>query len=46
MSSEDLTPGVRDWLTANGWSPGRDIGEQAEELIQVRAEDARRQGVS
>ncbi|SCF57858.1 SUKH-3 domain-containing protein [Streptomyces sp. Ncost-T10-10d] len=46
MSSEGFTPEVRDWLTANGWSPGRDIGDHAEELIQVRVQDAQRQGIA
>ncbi|MEU6019708.1 SUKH-3 domain-containing protein [Streptomyces sp. NPDC101194] len=46
MSSEDFTPEVRDWLAVNGWSPGRDIGDHAEELIQVRVQDAQRQGVA
>ncbi|MFJ5724177.1 SUKH-3 domain-containing protein [Streptomyces sp. NPDC093149] len=44
MTSEQLTPEVRDWLITNGWSPGRDIGERADELIRVRVQDARRQG--
>ncbi|WP_106516450.1 SUKH-3 domain-containing protein [Streptomyces himastatinicus] len=34
---------VHDWLTRNGWSPGRDIGEHADELIQVRVRDTERQ---
>ncbi|MGW1655830.1 SUKH-3 domain-containing protein [Streptomyces atratus] len=46
MSSEDFTPEVLDWLAANGWSPGRDIGDHAEELVQVRVQDAQRQGVA
>lgn len=45
MNSKAFTPEVRDWLAANGWSPGRDIGDHAEELIQVRVQDAQRQGV-
>ncbi|MFB7013217.1 MULTISPECIES: SUKH-3 domain-containing protein [unclassified Streptomyces] len=44
MTSEQLTPEVRDWLITNGWSPGRDIKERADELIQVRVQDAQRQG--
>ncbi|MET7847627.1 SUKH-3 domain-containing protein [Streptomyces avermitilis] len=39
------TPEVLEWLTASGWSPDRDIGEQAEELVRVRVRDAERQGV-
>ncbi|WP_406013784.1 SUKH-3 domain-containing protein [Streptomyces sp. NBC_00984] len=39
-------PEVLDWLTQNGWFPGRDIGEQADELIQVRVQDAQRQGIT
>ncbi|MER7400068.1 SUKH-3 domain-containing protein [Streptomyces sp. NPDC000151] len=45
MDSEQSTPEVHDWLISNGWFPGRDIGERADELIQVRVEDAERQGV-
>ncbi|MFF4081036.1 SUKH-3 domain-containing protein [Streptomyces sp. NPDC001777] len=44
MDPEKLTPEVRDWLVANGWSPGRDIGERADELIRVRVQDSQRQG--
>ena len=45
MDSEHTpTPAVHDWLTQNGWHPGRDIGQRAEELIQIRAQDAERQG--
>ncbi|MEV7955763.1 SUKH-3 domain-containing protein [Streptomyces sp. NPDC087532] len=44
MTSEQLAPEVRDWLITNGWSPGRDIKERADELIQVRVQDAQRQG--
>ncbi|MFF9573496.1 SUKH-3 domain-containing protein [Streptomyces sp. NPDC014685] len=40
-----LTPEVHDWLVTNGWYPGRDIGERADELIRVRVQDARRQGI-
>ncbi|MFB6814523.1 SUKH-3 domain-containing protein [Streptomyces sp. NPDC056347] len=44
MRSDRAAPEVRDWLVANGWAPGRDIGARAEELIQVRVRDAERQG--
>ncbi|KUM99646.1 hypothetical protein AQI95_37360 [Streptomyces yokosukanensis] len=33
-----------EWLVENGWFPGRDIGEQAQELINFRLQDAERQG--
>ncbi|MEU7482595.1 SUKH-3 domain-containing protein [Streptomyces sp. NPDC042319] len=36
--------GVSDWLAANGWTPGRDIGARADELIRIRVDDAERQG--
>lgn len=44
----DGTPSraVSEWLVANGWFPARDIGAEAEELVRIRAEDARRQGVT
>jgi len=45
MDSEQPTPEVRDWLTRNDWHPGRDIGERADELIQIRVQDAERHGV-
>ena len=35
---------MHDWLTRNGWHPGRDVGERADELIQVRIQDAEQQG--
>ncbi|WP_307843132.1 SUKH-3 domain-containing protein [Streptomyces triculaminicus] len=38
------TPEVTEWLTRNGWSPGRDIGAKADELVRIRIEDAARQG--
>ncbi|MFJ9682832.1 SUKH-3 domain-containing protein [Streptomyces sp. NPDC101194] len=44
MSCDQLAPEVRAWLITNGWSPGRDIAERTDELIQVRVQDARRQG--
>ncbi|MGW3089500.1 SUKH-3 domain-containing protein [Streptomyces sp. NPDC001108] len=43
MGFDNVTPEVRDWLVANGWAPGRDIGARAEELVQVRVRDAERQ---
>ncbi|MFF8715528.1 SUKH-3 domain-containing protein [Streptomyces sp. NPDC015184] len=45
MGPEKLTPEVHDWLVTNGWSPGRDIGERADELIRVRVQDSQRQGI-
>ncbi|WP_052869792.1 SUKH-3 domain-containing protein [Streptomyces niger] len=45
MGPDQPTLEVRDWLARSGWTPGRDIGEQAEELIRVRMQDAERQGV-
>lgn len=33
------------WLVSNGWSPGRDIGDRADELILARVDVARQQGV-
>ncbi|MEU0838029.1 SUKH-3 domain-containing protein [Streptomyces sp. NPDC005962] len=44
MDSEQPPSEVHGWLTRIGWSPGRDIGERADELIQVRVRDAERQG--
>ncbi|WP_327143741.1 SUKH-3 domain-containing protein [Nocardia sp. NBC_01327] len=35
---------IDQWLTDAGWFPTRDIGSTADELIQVRIEDASRQG--
>lgn len=45
MTSLRLAQDVRKWLTAHGWSPGRDIGEEVEELILARVRDSERQGV-
>ena len=45
MASGQPTSEVLAWLAENGWSAGRDIGEQAEELVNVRVQDAERQGV-
>ncbi|MEU6914493.1 SUKH-3 domain-containing protein [Streptomyces olindensis] len=39
-------PGVTAWLTSNGWTPDRDLGERAAELVEVRVRDAERQGVT
>ncbi|MFD7620369.1 SUKH-3 domain-containing protein [Streptomyces sp. NPDC059802] len=38
------TTEVLDWLTRHGWFPGRDIGDSARDLIQVRLQDAEAQG--
>jgi hypothetical protein len=45
MASNQPAPEVLAWLTAHGWTPGRDIGEEAAELVEVRVRDAERQGV-
>ncbi|KDN74014.1 hypothetical protein DF19_42265 [Streptomyces olindensis] len=34
------------WLASNGWTPDRDLGERAAELVEVRVRDAERQGVA
>ena len=39
-------PDVLAWLAENGWAPGRDIGERAVELVELRVRDAERQGLS
>ncbi|MEV4743336.1 SUKH-3 domain-containing protein [Streptomyces sp. NPDC049555] len=44
MTLSAHTPEVAGWLTEHGWFPGRDIGPRADELIQVRVDDATRQG--
>lgn len=44
MSSTGPTREVLDWLNRNGWFPGRDIGDSARDLIQVRLKDAEAQG--
>ncbi|MFE3153200.1 SUKH-3 domain-containing protein [Streptomyces sp. NPDC059218] len=46
MNHEQLTPEVRNWLTVCDWSPSRDIGDAAEELIQIRLKDAEQHGVT
>ncbi|MGW4245446.1 SUKH-3 domain-containing protein [Nocardia sp. NPDC004722] len=35
---------VSAWLVKGGWHPERDIGDQADYLVKVRVDDARRQG--
>ncbi|GAA2264121.1 MULTISPECIES: SUKH-3 domain-containing protein [Kitasatospora] len=35
---------TEDWLAANGWFPGRDVGALADELVAVRVQDADEQG--
>lgn len=45
MASGQAMSEVRDWLIENGWFAGRDIGEEARELVRIRVEDAERQGV-
>ncbi|MFC5721705.1 SUKH-3 domain-containing protein [Streptomyces gamaensis] len=44
MAVGDLSPEVLSWLTENGWSPGRDIGTECDEDIDVRVRDSERQG--
>lgn len=46
MANNQPVPEVFAWLTSHGWTPGRDIGAEATELIEVRVRDAERQGVS
>jgi hypothetical protein len=46
MTSAWSSRKVLDWLAGSGWSPGRDIGRAAEELIRVRVKDSERQGAS
>ncbi|WP_432159192.1 MULTISPECIES: SUKH-3 domain-containing protein [unclassified Streptomyces] len=46
MASTEPAPYESAWLTENGWVPGRDIGERAAELVEVRVRDAARQGVA
>lgn len=38
------TPEVTDWLSRSGWATGRDIGPLADRLVEVRVQDAARQG--
>ncbi|MER6075436.1 SUKH-3 domain-containing protein [Streptomyces sp. NPDC001817] len=45
MTSPRLAQDVLLWLTANGWSPARDIGEEAGELVRVCVQHSERQGV-
>ncbi|MGW1428889.1 SUKH-3 domain-containing protein [Streptomyces sp. NPDC002431] len=44
MPSNQPTKEILDWLNRNGWFPGRDIGDSARDLIQVRLQDAESQG--
>ncbi|MVO90761.1 hypothetical protein GPA10_39985 [Streptomyces sp. p1417] len=44
MTTITPSPEVREWLSRNGWSSGRDIGAEAEELVRIRLRDAERQG--
>ncbi|WP_369195636.1 SUKH-3 domain-containing protein [Streptomyces djakartensis] len=39
-----MAPDLHTYLAAQGWTPGRDIAERAEELVDVRVKDAVRQG--
>jgi SUKH-3 immunity protein len=43
MATDKPSLEVADWLTEHGWFPGRDIGQQAEELIALRVQDSERQ---
>ncbi|MER6353172.1 SUKH-3 domain-containing protein [Streptomyces sp. NPDC001634] len=43
MATGKLPLEVADWLTEHGWFPGRDIGQQADELIALRVQDSERQ---
>ena len=44
MNVDDLAPEVSAWLTKHGWFPGRDIGQEADTMINLRHEDAERRG--
>lgn len=44
MTLNTHTPDVERWLSAHGWSPGRDIGERADELVSLRVRGAAEQG--
>ncbi|MEU0105734.1 SUKH-3 domain-containing protein [Streptomyces sp. NPDC006251] len=46
MASQQPTPQVMAWLISNGWAPGRDLGDRAAELVEIRVRDAERQGVA
>jgi hypothetical protein len=46
MASQRPTQEVLDWLIENEWYPGRDIGEDAEDLARVRVQDSERRGAS
>lgn len=44
MGTDKSPLNVDQWLADHGWYPGRDIGGQADELIDFRVRDAERQG--
>ncbi|MFI9308355.1 SUKH-3 domain-containing protein [Streptomyces triculaminicus] len=44
MVMSEHAPEVAQWLTRHGWSPNRDVGATADDLIRFRVEDAERQG--
>lgn len=44
MTLNSHTPEIERWLTENGWSPSRDIGGRADELIALRVRQAADQG--
>ncbi|MFC5721714.1 SUKH-3 domain-containing protein [Streptomyces gamaensis] len=44
MTVGDLSPEAVSWLTDNGWFPGRDIGAECDELVNVCVRDSERQG--
>ncbi|MEU3513591.1 SUKH-3 domain-containing protein [Streptomyces longwoodensis] len=44
MTGEGASALPSEWLARHGWFPGRDIGAQAEELIEFRVQDSVRQG--
>ncbi|EME99034.1 hypothetical protein H340_18401 [Streptomyces mobaraensis NBRC 13819 = DSM 40847] len=44
MGAEIPKSVVEEWLRSHGWSPERDIGDQADRLIAERVEDSTRQG--
>lgn len=46
MVSQQPASEVIAWLTSNGWTPDRDLGDRATELVEVRVGDAARQGIT
>ncbi|MGH4034135.1 SUKH-3 domain-containing protein [Actinomycetota bacterium Odt1-20B] len=44
MAIDELPSGVRDWLCDSGWFPGRDIGAEADEFVDIVVAHFRRQG--